>query len=118
MRLDDVLNDVVDSFTGRKRPDNEPDAQDVQDASRDPYGDPADYAQTGYPGGVQDASRDPYGDPADLQPAPASQDPYGDPADMQNGQQVADASQDPYGDPADEEEHAHRDGLLGRLFGS
>lgn len=114
MRLDDILNDVVDSFTGRG---NRSENDNVQDARNDPYGDPADYAQTGYPGGLQDASRDPYGDPADLQVQDASQDPYGDPGDLYQGQPVADASQDPYGDPADEEQHAHRGGLLGRLFG-
>jgi hypothetical protein len=115
MRLDEILNDVVDSFTGRgHRSDNE----EVQSSRNDPFGDPADYAQSGYPGGLQSASRDPFGDPADLQVADSSQDPYGDPADQYNGQQVADSSQDPYGDPADEDQHAHRGGgLLGRLFG-
>ena len=38
----------------------------VQDASQDPYGDPADQgAGGGSFGNVQDASQDPYGDPAD-----------------------------------------------------
>lgn len=113
MRLDEILNDVVDSFTGR----GDRNENDVQSARNDPYGDPADYARNGYPGGLQDASRDPYGDPADLQVQDASQDPYGDPGDVYNGQQVADSSQDPYGDPADEEQPAHHGGLLGRLFG-
>jgi len=107
MRLDEILNDVVDSFTGRN---HESENRDVQSARSDPYGDPADIQ-------VQDASRDPYGDPADLQVQDARQDPYGDPADVYNGQQVADSSQDPYGDPADEEQPAHSGGLLGRLFG-
>lgn len=87
MRLDEILTDVVDAVTGRNHGS---DNQDVQPASRDPYGDPADQQ-------VLDASQDPYGDPAD--------------------QYVADASEDPYGDPADGERPAHSGGLLGRLFG-
>lgn len=38
----------------------------VQDASQDPYGDPANQGSVqGQFGNVQDASQDPYGDPAD-----------------------------------------------------
>jgi len=90
MRLDEILNDVVDSVTGRGNR-----------SERD----------------VQSAQNDPYGDPADLEVQDSSHDPYGDPADTYNGQQVADSSQDPYGDPADAEQPAHSGGLLGRLFG-
>jgi hypothetical protein len=104
MRLDDIFEDVIDSVTGRRGGN-----QDVQPASQDPWGDPADA-----PGGVAPASQDPYGDPADQyrgqQVFDASQDPYGDPGD------IRDASEDPYGDPADEEQR-RGGGLLGRLFG-
>jgi hypothetical protein len=89
MRLEDLLGKAVEALTGSSRSEQD---GNVQPASQDPWGDPADQGQTvgQFPGGVQ----------------PASQDPYGDPADMYNGQQVADSSQDPYGDPADEEEQA------------
>jgi hypothetical protein len=69
--------------------------RDVQPASQDPYGDPADQQ-------VLPSSQDPYGDPADIQVLPASRDPYGDPADQAGQEEVAPASQDPYGDPADD----------------
>ena len=114
MRLDDLLGKALEALTGK---DQGGQGRDVQPASQDPWGDPADQDIQNrnigqYPGGVLPASQDPYGDPADQghnqagfgNVAPASQDPYGDPADSYNGQQVLDSSQDPYGDPADEEE--------------
>jgi hypothetical protein len=109
MRLDDFVNDIVGSVTGRRRD------EDVQPASHDPWGDPADQQ-----GDVAPASQDPYGDPADQyrgqQVWDSSQDPYGDPGDP-HGQRAQDSSQDPYGDPADEEEAPRGGGLLDRILG-
>ncbi len=108
MRIQDVIENVVDAFTGREHEQNP--YGDAQPASQDPMGDPGDAQNAG--GGffngqpVAPASQDPYGDPADTfnrqQVRPASQDPMGDPGDSYNGQQVLPASQDPYGDPADQ----------------
>lgn len=72
MNLGDIIGNVIDAVTGK---DRHQDGQgDVQPASRDPFGDPADQQ-------VLDASQDPFGDPADMDIRPASEDPYGDPAD-------------------------------------
>lgn len=78
------------------------DRRNVRPASEDPYGDPADYEQTGYGqtgdygqyGDVRPASEDPYGDPADYEQAGYGQ--YGD---------IRPASEDPYGDPADDDQY-------------
>jgi len=105
MSLKELLGNVIDALTGH---DERQEQNDVQPASQDPYGDPADRGaapQSRYPGGVQPSSQDPFGDPADQAVQPASQDPYGDPADNPN---VLPSSQDPFGDPADQEQRARR----------
>ncbi len=74
--------------------------REINSASQDPYGDPADQDYGNFTPGNQD----PYGDPANEyygNLTPASQDPYGDPADQNYGD-ISPASEDPYGDPADE----------------
>lgn len=79
MRLQDIVENVIETFTGHH---NDTEEQNVLPASQDPRGDPADTFNG-------------------RQVVDASQDPRGDPADTFNGHQVLDASKDPLGDPAD-----------------
>ena len=102
MSLGDIIESVVDKFTGHDQDNdaqaNETSADNTQDngqnilpASQDPLGDPADNTTNAQDqqAGILPASEDPLGDPADDTSAsdrqagilPASADPLGDPAD-------------------------------------
>jgi len=101
MRLDNLLGGLLDAFTGRNqrrdRYSDEP-YEEVQPASRDPFGDPADGTGRGMPQGGRGA----FGDVADDRDVrPASEDPFGDPADEMGEERVLPSSRDPFGDPAD-----------------
>jgi hypothetical protein len=113
MRLDDIIENVVDALTGRDDQAGRERQRDVLPSSQDPWGDPADQPHSrdaGY-GDAAPASQDPFGDPADQgygrtarypnNVASASEDPFGDPADEMAGEEPLPASRDPYGDPAD-----------------
>jgi hypothetical protein len=109
MGLDFLMQQVKDAITGHTEQQNQNPTQayDANPLLGMVEGIFGQHSQTGGQPNVQPASQDPYGDPADQQAGgqysnvqAAAQDPYGDPADQGQGN-VLPASQDPYGDPAD-----------------
>lgn len=106
MRLNDIIENVVDAVTGRDNNDA---------AAQQPNADPNYADTTGSDQNILPASMDPLGDPADQNQyggyqnvdnqtgeiLPASMDPLGDPADQQQEGGILPASMDPLGDPAD-----------------